>query len=73
LPNIETDVPQSEFEQNLIDNGFNKSKSKDGIVNIFTKGDKKYTTRDFSNSTDGPTAEVFSNNNKLAKIRLGDE
>ncbi|RZR04097.1 hypothetical protein D8T43_21285, partial [Vibrio vulnificus] len=73
LPNIKTDVPKSEFEKNLMDNGFTKSTSKDGSVNIFTNGDKKYTTRDFSKSTDGPTAEVFKNNQPTSKIRLGDE
>lgn len=73
LPNIKTDVPKSEFEKNLVDNGFSKSTSKDGNVNIFTSGDKKYSTRDFSNSTNGPTAEVFKNNQPVSKIRLGDE
>ena len=73
LPNIKTDVPQSEFEKNLLDNGFSKSTSKDGNVNIFTSGDKKYTTRDFSKSTAGPTAEVFIHNKPVSKIRLGDE
>ena len=72
LPNIKTDVPKGEFEKNLMDNGFTKSTSKDGSVNIFTNGDKKYTTRDFSKSTDGPTAEVFRNNQPTSKIRLGD-
>ncbi len=73
LPNIKTDVPKSEFEKNLLDNGFTKSLSKNGKVNIFTKADTKYTTRDFSKSTDGPTAESFKNNQPTSKIRLGDE
>jgi hypothetical protein len=73
LPNIKTDVPKSEFEKNLIENGFSKSTSKDGLVNILTKGDKKYSTRDFSKSTDGPTAETFINNVPVSKIRLGNE
>ena len=71
LPNIKTDVPKSEFEKNLLDNGF--SKSKNGKVDIFIKGDKTYSTRDFSKSTDGPTAEVFKNGRPVSKIRLGDE
>jgi hypothetical protein len=61
------------FEKNLLDNGFTKSTSKDGNVNIFTNGNKKYSTRGFSKSTDGPTAEVFKNNQPVSKIRLGDE
>jgi len=73
LSNYKTDVPKSEFEKNLIENGFSKSTSKDGNVNIFTKGDTKYTTREFSKSTDGPTAEVFQNNRPISKIRLGDQ
>jgi hypothetical protein len=73
LPNIKTDVPRSEFEKNLLDGGFSKSTSKDGNVNIFTSGDRKYTTRDYSKSTGGSTAEVFKNNQPVSKIRLGDE
>jgi len=71
-PNIRTDVPRSEFEDNLLDSGFTKGTSKDQKVNIFTKGDKKFTTRDFSNSTNGPTADVFKNGDPKSKIRLGD-
>ena len=73
LPNIKTDVPKSEFETSLLDSGFTKSTSKDGSVTIFINGEKKYTTRNFSKSTDGPTAEVFINNKPVAKIRLGGE
>lgn len=73
LPNIKTDVSKSEFEKNLLNNGFAKSTSKDGSVNIFSSGNKKFTTRGFSKSTDGPTAEVFRNNRPISKIRLGDE
>ena len=73
LFNFNTDVTKIEFEQNLLDNGFTKSTSKDGNVNIFTKGDTKYTTREFSKSTGGPTAEVFNGNKPVSKIRLGDE
>jgi hypothetical protein len=73
LLNIKTDVPRSEFEKNLLNSGFAKSTSKDGNVNIWINGNKKYTIRDFSKSTDGPTAEVFKNNKPTSKIRLGDE
>jgi len=62
-----------EFEKNLVNNGFTKSTSKDGSVNIFISGDKKYTTRNFSRSTNGPAEEAFKNNQKISKIRLGDE
>ncbi|WP_419608410.1 hypothetical protein [Thiolapillus sp.] len=73
LRNFKTDVSISEFEKNLLGNGFAKSTSRDGVVNIFMKGNKKYTTRVFSNSTGGPTAEVFKSNRPISKIRLGDE
>ena len=73
ITNIKTNVPKSEFEKNLAGSGFTKSTSKDGVVNVFTKGDKKVTTREFSKSTNGPTAEVFMNNRPTSKIRLEDE
>jgi RHS repeat-associated protein len=72
IPNIRTDVSKAEFESNLTDNGFPQSTSKDGQVNIFVKDDSKYTTRDFSNSTGGPTAEAFSAGELKSKIRLGE-
>jgi hypothetical protein len=73
LFNFNTDVTKIEIEKNLLDNGFTKSTSQDGNVNIFTKGDTKYTTREFAKSTGGPTAEVFNGNKPVSKIRLGDE
>ncbi len=73
LSNIQTDVTKQEFENNLIDNGYLKSISKDGNVSIFTKDETKYTTRSYSKSTNGPTAEVFKNNKPTKKIRLGEE
>ena len=73
LRNIKTDVPKSEFEKNLLDNGFKQNTSKDGLVNVFNKGDKTITTRTFANSTKGPTAETFVNKVPKTKIRLGSE
>ncbi|WP_240132521.1 RHS repeat-associated core domain-containing protein [Shewanella cutis] len=73
LPNFKTDVPKSAFEKNLKDNGFSQSTSKDGRVNNFTKGDDRYSTRDYSKSTKGPAAEVFKKEEPVAKIRLGEE
>lgn len=72
ITNKKTDVTKSEFESNLVDSGFKQSTSKDGGANIFTKGDKKFTTRDSSKSTGGPTAEAFSGGIKKQKIRLGE-
>jgi len=71
LPNIETDVTRKEFEKNLLETGFKKSKSKDNKVSIFKKGDKKYATRSSSKSTKGPSVEVFKKNIPISKIRLG--
>lgn len=71
--NIKTDVSKSDFEKNLIDSGYNKSVSKDGVTNIFEKGKMKYSTRSNASSTKGPTADVFINNKQTKKIRLEDE
>ncbi len=73
LPNIKTDVSKGKFEKNLGDSGYAKSTSKDGKVNVFTKGDKKYATRNSSKSTKGPTADVSVKDEPVSKIRLKDE
>ena len=70
VPNIQTDVSKTEFESNLVNNGFSQSTSKDGKVNVFIKEDQKYTTRNFSESTNGPTAESYSGGELTSKIRL---
>jgi hypothetical protein len=70
ITNKKTDVTKTEFENNLLGSGFDKSVSKDGRVTQFKKGEKKFTTRDSSNSTGGPTAEAFSGGKKTQKIRL---
>jgi len=72
IPNIRTNVPKGKFEDNLVDSGFEQGTSKDGKVKIFTKGNKKFTTRDTSRSTGGPSADVFKDGEKTSKIRLGD-
>ncbi|WP_236716181.1 polymorphic toxin type 10 domain-containing protein, partial [Leptospira interrogans] len=74
VPNRGTDVSKSEFEMNLRKNGWNEKLSDDGKVNIFTKDNKKYTTRDDAKSTQGPTAEYFKDSaspKSNLKIRLG--
>uniref|UniRef100_UPI00036CBAD5 RHS repeat-associated core domain-containing protein n=1 Tax=Leptospira interrogans TaxID=173 RepID=UPI00036CBAD5 len=74
VPNRGTDVSKSEFETNLRKNGWNEKLSDDGKVNIFTKDNKKYTTRDDAKSTQGPTAEYFKDSaspKSNLKIRLG--
>lgn len=69
--NVRTDVGRGAFEQALVDSGYSESVSKDGNVNIYTNGDTTYTTRATSNSTGGPTAEVFQGGQLALKIRLG--
>ncbi|AXR66143.1 RHS repeat-associated core domain-containing protein [Leptospira mayottensis] len=74
VPNRGTDISKSEFETNLRKNGWNEKLSDDGKVNIFTKDNKKYTTRDDAKSTQGPTAEYFKDSaspKSNLKIRLG--
>jgi hypothetical protein len=68
--NRETDVTRTDFENNLMKEGFTKSTSKDGKANIFEKGDTKYTTRPTSKSTGGPSAEVYVNGSLKLKIRM---
>jgi len=72
IPNIRTNVPKGKFEDNLVDSGFEQGTSRDGKVKIFTKGNKKFTTRDTARSTGGPSADVFKDGDKKSKIRLGD-
>lgn len=71
IANRATNVTRGEFEANLLQSGFTKTVSKDGLTNIFLKDGMKYTTRATSNSFPGaPTAEVFVNGAKTLKIRL---
>nr|WP_258536494.1 RHS repeat-associated core domain-containing protein [Leptospira noguchii] len=71
VPNKETNVSKSEFESNLRKNGWNEKLSDDGTANIFTKDNKKYTTRDNAKSTQGPTAEYFKDpSSKTANIKI---
>ncbi|UNE69126.1 RHS repeat-associated core domain-containing protein (plasmid) [Leptospira interrogans] len=71
VPNRGTDVSKSEFETNLRKNGWNEKLSDDGTANIFTKDNKKYTTRDNAKSTQGPTAEYFKDpSSKTANIKI---
>ena len=47
-----------------------------GDINIFSKnGQKEFTTRDFSKSTNGPSGEIFTggSNKASAKIRFLEE
>ncbi len=71
--NIRINVSKIEFEANLLSAGFSKRLifTDKGLVNVFSKGNTKITTRDFSRSDRGPTAELFENNVPLTKIGLG--
>ena len=70
VPNHATDVSRVDFGRNLEANGFSKSTSQDGTVAIYQKDNMKYTVRDTSSSTGGPTAEVFKDGELVGKIRL---
>jgi len=59
MPNYETDLSRSEFESILSELGWTKELSPDGKVLNFTKEGARYSVRDFSGSTEGPTAEFF--------------
>ena len=77
-PNFQVDKTRSQFEKHLTDNGFDKKSvsTPKGDINIFSKnGQKEFTTRGFSKSTDGPSGEIFTggSNRASAKIRFLDE
>jgi hypothetical protein len=59
MANYDTYLTRSEFESELSQLGWTKKSSLDGKVVIYTKDGAKYIVRDFSDSTDGPTAEFF--------------
>ena len=70
IPNRATDVSREEFAENLEANGFTKTTSKSGKVTNFEKDGVKYSLRDTSKSTGGPSADVFKDGEPLLKIRL---
>ena len=67
--NTDASISRADFEKNLESNGFQKSPTKNEGVYNFTKGDVKYTVRDFSNSR-GPTVDVYRGGDLVQKIRL---
>lgn len=67
--NIDAKISRADFEKNLESNDFQRSVSKDGSVTNFTKGEIKYSVRDFSNSR-GPTVDVSRAGELVQKIRL---
>ncbi|MGH6836363.1 MAG: hypothetical protein ACREC9_12645 [Methylocella sp.] len=74
MPNYEVDLSRSEFESELLELGWTEEPSPDGKVLIFPKDGARYTVREFSDSTDGPTAEFFhpfsSRSDADMKLRL---
>jgi antitoxin component YwqK of YwqJK toxin-antitoxin module len=75
-PNFEVDKTKGQFEDHLSNNGFDKSviSTPKGPINVFSKnGQKEFTTRGFSKSTDGPSGEIFKNGKPTGKIRFPNE
>ena len=75
-PNFEVDKTKGQFEDHLTNNGFDKSviPTPKGPINVFSKnGQKEFTTRDFSRSTNGPSGEIFKNGKQTGKIRFPGE
>ncbi|MFT8318072.1 MAG: RHS repeat-associated core domain-containing protein, partial [Sporolactobacillus sp.] len=68
--NRETNVTKKEFEKNLKNNGWKKTKSKDGNADIFTKKGAKYSVRDHAKSHDGPTADFTPRGSKRVKLKI---
>ncbi len=73
IPNYRVDKTKQQFEDYLSDSGFDKSviDTPKGPINVFSKdGQKVFTTRDFSRSTDGPSGKMFNGGKTSAKIRF---
>ncbi len=69
--NVRTDVKPDEFMQNLIDEGYTVSSSRDGAATILDNGENRYVIRP---SNSGPTTADFYPSgvrNPTLKIRLG--
>jgi RHS repeat-associated protein len=67
--NTDASISRTDFEKNLESNGFQRSPTDNQSVTNFTKGDIKYTVRDFSKSR-GPTVDVYRGDLLVQKIRL---
>ena len=69
ITNRATDLTAADFSRALETAGFEKSASKDGKVEIFTKNGLTYVIRDFSKSGP-PTADVLKDGKLVLKLRL---
>jgi hypothetical protein len=74
VANRATDVTRANFERNLLDAGWKKSTSKDGKVVNYEKDGHRYSVREQSKSSGGPTADYYKPGSKEidVKIRLGE-
>jgi len=70
VANRATDVKKGDFENNLVDNGWAKSVSKDGKVSIFEKDGAKYVLRNDAKSTGGPTADFYKAGSKEIDVKI---
>ncbi|MGB7045889.1 MAG: hypothetical protein WBD65_13580 [Methylocella sp.] len=74
MANYDVDLSQSEFESELSQLGWTKEPSSDGKVMNYTKDGARYSVREFSRSTERPTAEFFhpfsSRSDADMKLRL---
>ena len=64
-------VTKKEFGKNLENSGYKKTQSKDGKADIYTKGDKKYSVRDYNLSDhNGLTAYYAEGGEKKNTFRI---
>ncbi len=68
--NIQTDQSASDAIKNLVSAGFKNTPSKDGTVNVLTKGDKTYTFYSRSKTTGLPSAELKIGGNSKKNIAV---
>lgn len=71
IPNSAIDITRDQFEQSLLDAGFNAA-SKGGVndVTVYTNGNVQYTVRNNASSTGGPSVDYRVSGNLVGKIRL---
>nr|EJQ76484.1 RHS repeat-associated core domain-containing protein [Bacillus cereus HuA4-10] len=70
IVNRKTNLTRRQFENNLSQNGWKTSKSKDGNVSIMIKNGAKYIVRNNAKSTKKPTADYTPKGKKRTTLKI---
>ncbi|PHA28508.1 RHS repeat-associated core domain-containing protein, partial [Bacillus wiedmannii] len=70
VKNRSINIDQRQFGRNLVKNGWDKKKSKDGTVSIYLKNGSKYSLRKTSKSKGEPTADFTPRGKKKATVKI---